>query len=130
MCISGLVCVFGGLDHPARTCQGVSEEGAMVGGGGRERARGREEGHTHGPAVHPASGPHLELDTASPRAGRGDFREKNVKRRRERKALCVLQTVTERSGTSSTDPHCCNSLVSGFVSGVKLLRIYHCSHHV
>lgn len=60
--------------------------------------RGREEGHTHEPTVHPASGPHLESDTASPRAGRGNVRKekKNLKRRRERKALCVSQTVTER----------------------------------
>lgn len=68
---------FGGLDHPAWTCQGVSEEEARVEGGEGERAQGREEGHTHEPTVHPASGPHLELDAASPREGRGNFRGKN-----------------------------------------------------
>lgn len=46
---------------------------------GEERGRkGREEGHTHEPTVHPAPGPHLELDTASPRAGRGNFRGKKT----------------------------------------------------
>lgn len=49
---------------------------------GEERGReGVRKGHTHEPAVHPASGPHLELDTASPRAGRGNVRgRKNFKR--------------------------------------------------
>lgn len=73
----------------------MSEEGARVGGGGRERARGREEGHTHGPTVHPASGPHLELDTASPRAGRGNVRKEKKKlqeKTREKSSLCFTDS--------------------------------------
>lgn len=92
-CAACLLCVFGGLDHPAPTCQGVSEEEARVGGGGPERAQGREEGHTHEPTVHPASGPHLELDTASPRAGRGNFRGEKRTSGDEREKLSV--TVQE-----------------------------------
>lgn len=59
----------GWTTHLKNLSRGVGREGS-------ERARGREEGHTHEHAVHPASGPHLELDTASPREGRGNFRER------------------------------------------------------
>ena len=57
---------------PVGVCPG---KGPGFGGRGRERVRGREEGHTHEATVHPASRPHLESDTASPRAGRGNFRK-------------------------------------------------------
>lgn len=98
-CASCLVSIYSTLDHPGRTCQGVSEEGARVGGGGRERARGREEGHTHEPALHPASGPHLELDTASPRAGRGNFGGgKGTSRRDEREKLSVFYKLSQKDG--------------------------------
>lgn len=84
---------------------------ATAGGGERERAWGREEGHTHEPTVHPASGPHLELDTASPRAGRGDFRGKKHSKRRREKALCVFRQGWKRCGTSSEDLRCCKARV-------------------
>lgn len=56
--------------------------------------RGREEGHTHEPTVHPASGPHLESDTASPRAGRGNVRkEKKLEEKtREKSSLCFTDS--------------------------------------
>lgn len=62
----------------------MSEEEARVGGGGKQRAQGREEGHTHEPTMHPVLGPHLELDTASPRAGRGIFRGEKKPEMREK----------------------------------------------
>lgn len=82
----------GWTTHFKNLLRGVGREGS-------ERAQGREEGHTHEPAVHPASGPHLELDTASPREGRGIFRDRKKhfeEGGQERKGLCVLQTVARR----------------------------------
>lgn len=69
-----LVCVFGGSDHPARTCQGVSGEGARE----EESLQGREEGHTHESAAHPASGPHLESEAAALRGARGNGQKKTL----------------------------------------------------
>lgn len=68
---------------PVGVCPG---KGPGFGGRGRERVRGREEGHTHEATVHPASRPHLESDTASPRAGR----EKTSRGDESETILCVL----------------------------------------
>lgn len=46
----------------------VTGEGARE----EERSQGREEGRTHESAAHPASGPHLESDTAALRGTTGN----------------------------------------------------------
>lgn len=62
---------------------------------GSERAQGREEGHTHEPAVHPASGPHLELTQLLPEK-EGGFLEigKNTSGRAKR-SLCFTDSNGE-----------------------------------
>lgn len=91
MCIMSGLCLWliGPPSSDLSGCvRGRGQDGRR---GKREGARGREEGHTHEPTVHPASGPHLELDTEQ-EEGISGGKKKLQEETREKSSLCFTDS--------------------------------------